>query len=138
MVALRTNEMRLGRGVMIAWGQWGRCPSVRGEMMALDIRMGAVEEVMVTLGTAGTEREGVIVALGRAGIQRGYVRAALGTEGTRWEGVMVTLGTVGTQQGHMMVALGTGKTGHEGVMVALAIEDTMGIYDGDFGTAGTQ
>lgn len=29
--------------------------------MALDIRMRAVEEVMVTLGAAGAKREGVIV-----------------------------------------------------------------------------
>lgn len=39
----------------------------------------------------------------------------------------------------MMVALGTEKIDQKDVMVALAIEDTVGgVYDGDFGTAGTQ
>lgn len=63
---------------------------------------------------------------------------ALGTEGTEWEGMMVTLGTVGAEWGHIMVALGTEKIEQKGIVVSLAIEDTVGVYNGDFGTAGTQ
>lgn len=138
MVALRTNEMCLG-GCDDCLGTAGIWPLSGGAMMALDIRMGAVGEVMVTLGTAGTEREGVILALGAAGMLWGHVRVALGTQGTEWEGVMVTLGTVGTQRGHMMVAWETEKAEQEDTMVALAIERTQwGVYNGDFGTSGTQ
>lgn len=56
-------------------------------MMALDIRMGALGEVLMALGTAGTEREGVIVAVGTAGIQWGHVRVALVTQGAEREGI---------------------------------------------------
>lgn len=120
-------------GVMFAWGQRGHGHSVRGEMMDLDIRMDAVV-MMAVLGRAGTELEGVIVALGTAGIWWGCVRAALGTEGKEWEGLMVILGMVGTQRGHRMVALGTGKTEQEGVMVALGTHTRR--CGGGFGDSG--
>lgn len=131
-MALGAHEMCLG-DVVIAWAQRGYGPSVRGCSGGFGHKDG---EVLVALGTAGTEWEGVIVTLGAAGIWWGHVRVALGTEGAEWEGMMVTLGTVGTPWGHMMVALGTEKAEQEGIMVVLATERTQ--CDGDFGTAGTQ
>lgn len=105
-MALRTNEMFWG-GVMIAWGQRGYGPSVRGCNDGFGCKDGCGGgEVMVTLGTAGTEREGGFMALGAARIQLGMCESGFRDRGYR-------------------VGRCDGDFGYSG--------DTVGAYDGGFG-----
>lgn len=99
MVALRTNEMRLG-DVMTAWGQRGCGPSVRGCNDGFGHKDEGSGGGDGDFGGSRSKAGRCNSGLGTAGIRWGQVRVALGTE---WEGMMVTLGTVGTQRGGFLV-----------------------------------